>query len=60
MRLPLRSWATTLQSMGFRKRKHANEHPAKRLAFENLEDRRVRTGLSPVLTTDLTPQAFWS
>jgi YD repeat-containing protein len=41
MRLPLRSWATTLQSMGFRKRKHANEHPVKRFAIETLEDRRL-------------------
>jgi hypothetical protein len=61
MRLPLRSWDNTLKSMGFRKRKHANERPARRFAFESLEDRRVRAGLSPVLTTDLTAaKTFWS
>jgi hypothetical protein len=61
MRLPLRSWTTTLQSMGFRKRKHANERPAKRFGFETLEERRVMTGLSPVLTANpIAAEAFWS
>ena len=61
MRLPVRSWSNTHKSLGFRKRKHSNERPAKRFAFEPLEDRRVRTGLSPVLTVDTTAaKTFWN
>jgi hypothetical protein len=61
MRLPLRSWTNTLQLMGFRRKKQADERPAKRLAFEPLEERRVLSGLSPVLSIDpAAAQKFWS
>jgi hypothetical protein len=61
MRLRQQFWTNLRQSLGFERRPLALARPPARLGFENLEERRVLSGLSPVLSIDPgAAQTFWS